>query len=73
MSYIIGDTPSLGSSVSEIADYLEIECLRSTEGAFSVVEAAQLMGVVDDESTPEDEREENWEDIRQALAIIEDR
>lgn len=73
MSYLIGDTPSLGSSVSEIADYLEIECLRSIGGCFSVVEAAQLMGVVDDESTPEDEREENREDIRQALAIVEDR
>lgn len=73
MSYRIGDTPSLGSSASEIADYLEIECLKSVGGSFSVVEAAQLMGVVDDESTPEDESEENWEEVRRALAIVEDR
>ncbi len=73
MPYRIGTPPCLGSSVSEIADYLEIECLRGGSDSFSVVEAAQLMGVVDDESTPEDEREENVEDIRGALAIIEDR
>lgn len=73
MSYKLGDTPSARPSNSELADFLEVECLQSDDGCFSVTEAAQLMGIIDDESTPVDEEEETLDAIKSALMFIEDR
>ena len=73
MSYKLGNPPSPRPSLNELADFIEIECLRSSCCSFSVTEVAQQLGVVDDESTPEDEEFESLEQIRSALSLIEDR
>lgn len=73
MSYKLGDTPTANPTNSELADFLEIECLKSYEHSFSITEAAQLMGIIDDESTPANEEEENLDSLKEALGLIEDR
>lgn len=73
MSYRLRGVPSPRSTATELADFLEVECLISSSGVFSVTEAAQEMGVVDDESTPEDEERDAIECFRNSLSLIEDR
>lgn len=73
MSYKLGTPPSPRPSLNELADFIEVECLRSSSHSFSVTEVAQQLGLVDDESTPEDEECESLEQIRAALSLIEDR
>lgn len=49
MPYKIGDSPSPKATLAEIADYMEVECLLSKERCFSIVEAAENSGFVEDE------------------------
>lgn len=73
MSYRLGRIPSPRPSLSELVDYMEVETLLSGSSSFSSTEVAQQMGVVDDESTPEDEEEESLEFIRDSLSLVKDR
>lgn len=73
MSYKLGNPPSPRPSINELADYFEFECLRSSSCSYSVTEVSQQLGVVDDESTPENEEFESLEQVRVTLSLIEDR
>lgn len=39
MTYKLGTLPSKGANVSELADFLEVKCLLSTEKSYSITSA----------------------------------
>lgn len=49
MPYKLGGMPSEQATQAEIADYLEVQCLLSGDGSYSIVEAAEDSGFVEDE------------------------
>lgn len=53
MPYKIGQLPSEMATQDEIADYLEVKCLLSADNSFSIVEAAEDNGFVENEDTVE--------------------
>lgn len=70
MSYKLGHLPSPRATLSENADFLEVQCLLSAEGTYSIVEAAHAMGIADDEDYDHIERELPFYDV---LSIIDER
>ena len=50
MPYKIGNLPSPKATQAEIADFLEVSCLLSEEGSFSIVKAALDNGIVEDKT-----------------------
>lgn len=70
MSYKLGQLPSPRATRSEKADFLEIQCLYSEEGSYSIVEAAQAFGIVDEEEDNRIEQELPFFDV---LSIIDER
>ena len=49
MPYKLGSLPSEQATQAEIADYLEVQCLLSGDGFYSIVEAAEDSGLVEEE------------------------
>lgn len=70
MSYKLGQLPSPGATRSENADFLEVQCFLSAEGSYSIVEAAQALGIVNDEEDNRIEQELSFFDV---LSIIDER
>lgn len=70
MSYKLGQLPSPKATCSENADFLEVQCLLSAEGSYSIVEATQALGIVDDEEDNRIEQELPFFDV---LSIIDER
>lgn len=73
MSYKIGNLPSPQATLEEIADYIEIECLLSDEGTFSIVEAAQDSGFVEDEEEIHSIGTDSYNEFAEALQQIDSR
>lgn len=70
MSYKLRQLPSPKATRSENADFLEVQCLLSAEGSYSIVEAAQALGIVDEEENNRIEQELPFYDV---LSIIDER
>lgn len=76
MSYKLGQIPSLRATLAEIADFMECQCLISEGGVYSSVSGKSAMGISYDEDSENDEYEENedeFPEVYEALAEIEDR
>ena len=70
MSYKLGQLPSAKATLSEIADFMEYQCLISDENVYSSVSGESAMGIsCDDPNSMSDENS----DFVDALAEIEDR
>lgn len=72
MPYKIGDLPAPSASQAEIADYLEVKCLLSDDGDFSIVEAARD-DLVDDEDQGSSIAEDAYSVYADALNQIDSR
>lgn len=51
MPYKLGDIPTSGASESEKCDFMEIQCLLSETKSYSIMEASQAFGFVNDEDS----------------------
>ena len=70
MSYKLGQLPSAKATLSEIADFMEYQCLISDENVYSSVSGESAIGIsCDDPNSMSDENS----DFVDALAEIEDR
>ena len=58
MSYQLGHIPSPRPTLSEMTDFMEVNCLTNDSGSFSTVEVSTAMGIPgDDGYIPEDDSE----------------
>lgn len=73
MPYKIGQLPSEMATQDEIADYLEVKCLLSADNSFSIVEAAEDNGFVEDEDTVETLEIDAYISYADALLQIDER
>ncbi len=71
MSYKIGGQPSYRALQAEIADYMEVKCLLSREGCFSIVEAAEDCGFVKDEDESDSIETDDYSQFADALNQID--
>jgi len=71
MPYKLGELPSIYASMDELADFLELKCIVSESGIYSIQEAASAMGIVTDESS--DDRIEEELPYYDVLSVIDDR
>lgn len=71
MSYKIGAQLTSGATLAEIADYIEVQCLLSEEGCFSIVEAAEDSGFVEDEDEIDSIDTDDYNNFAEALGQIE--
>lgn len=73
MSYNLGMLPSDMATLDEIADYLEVKCLLSAEESFSIVEAAEDNGFVEDEDMVKSPEVDAYGNYADALLQIDER
>lgn len=73
MSYSLGQLPSGKATQDEIADYLEVKCILSDDDNFSIVEAAEDDGFVEDEDTVESLGIDPYSTYADALLQIDER
>ena len=73
MSYKIGNLPSPKATQAEIADFLEVSCLLSEEGSFSIVKAALDNGIVEDEDAVDTPEIDEYGGYSDALSQIDER
>lgn len=66
----ITDCPSSDRNCSELADYLEIQCLLNEEGSYSITAAASSMGIIEDDDS---DNEEKIETLKSALNEVDER
>ena len=71
MSYKIGAQLSPEAKLAEIADYIEVQCLLSEEGCFSIVEAAEDSGFVEDEDEIDSIDADDYNNFAEALGQID--
>lgn len=71
MSYKIGALLTSGATLAEIADYIEVQCLLSEEGCFSIVEAAEDSGFVEDEDEIDSIDTDDYNNFADALYQID--
>jgi len=70
MSYKLGQIPSCNATQSEIADFIEYQCLKSEENVYSSVSGKSAMGISYDEDNKD---EDEFSEVYEALAVIDDR
>lgn len=70
MSYKLGQLPSPGASLPEIADFMEFQCLIGGEDSYSTTSGKDAMGILGEDDRYE---EEDYSDFDSALAVVEDR
>lgn len=73
MPYKLGELPSDMATQDEIADYLEVKCLLSADESFSIVEAAEDNGFVEDEDAAESLEVDAYSSYADALLQIDER
>ena len=73
MSYKLGQLPSLLATQAEMADYLEVSCLLSLEKSFSIVEAVEDNGFVEDEDALDSPEIDEYYGYADALLQIDER
>ncbi len=75
MTYKLGTLPSKGANVSELADFLEVQCLLSTEKSYSITSAKSALCMADDTTIAgiDSEEDEILNDFSEALMEIEER
>lgn len=73
MPYRLGELPSDKATQDEIADYLEVKCLLSADDSFSIVEAAEDNGFVEDEDAVESPEVDAYSSYADALLQIDER
>lgn len=74
MTYKLRDIPYSTSKQSEIADFMEYECLKSEDKTYSALAAAQAMGIINEEGVDDDiEEDVKYRCCREALGEMEDR
>ena len=73
MPYKIGNLPSPKATQAEIADFLEVSCLLSEEGSFSIVKAALDNGIVEDEDAVDTPEIDEYDGYSDALSQIDER
>lgn len=73
MSYKLGELPSPKASNSEIADYLEVQCLKN--GAFSIEDYANVLGIIgpDEDDYPDSILDEVHSSLSDVLGVIDTR
>lgn len=70
MSYQLGRIPSPRPTLSEIADFMEFNCITNDNGSFSTVELSTAMGIPGDDGDVPGEDPENYDC---ALSEVDDR
>lgn len=74
MTKQIGNVPLSTSSRSEVADFMELQCLMSPNKSYSAVDAALAMGMLNEEEIDDSiEDERKLGNTYEALSEIEDR
>lgn len=73
MPYKLGQMPSDMAAQDEMADYLEVKCILSTDGGFSIVEAAEDNGFVEDEDPAMSPEIDEYGVYAEALSQIDER
>lgn len=73
MAYKLGSLPSVRATRSELADFMEIMCLKAKadSGCYSILDASQAMGIVGDDE--EDDRIAEELPFYDSLSIIDER
>ncbi len=71
MTYKIGAQLTSGAKLAEIADYIEVQCLLSEEGCFSIVEAVEDSGFVEDEDEIDSIDTDDYNNFADALGQID--
>lgn len=73
MSYKLGSIPSESASTCEIADFLEVECLKSDTSSVSIVEAANKLGILTDDNEDDIEDSDIISSLQRSLDEIDNR
>ena len=71
MPYKLGSLPSEQATQAEIADYLEVQCLLSGDGFYSIVEAVEDSGLVEDEDSVDSSEVDVYNGYADALLQID--
>lgn len=73
MPYKLRQLPSEMATQAEIADYLEAECLLSQDKNFSIIEAAEDNGIVEDEDFIDSPEVDVYSGYAEALLQVDER
>lgn len=76
MSYTIQkltDIPDSSANRSELADFMEIQCLTNDEHLYSVTSCASVIGIAFDDELDDDQQERALSDYYAVLSDVEDR